>query len=172
MNSRPFGYLLSLLLLLFHINNVDAEESLTLIEQHPAAPEFNLPDMDGNKFSLSDFRGKTVIINFWATWCPPCREELPSMNRTWHRIKNKNIDMIAINVGEDEDTIFSFMADYPIDFQVLLDQSGEVINRWPVKGLPTTFIVDPEGNLFYQAIGGREWDSDSLLSLIIDIQNK
>ncbi len=147
-----------------------AEESLTLIKQNPAAPDFTLPDMDGEMFSLSSYKGKTVIINFWATWCPPCREELPSMNRAWHKIKDDNIAMIAINVGEDEDTIFSFMGDYPIDFQVLLDQSGEIINKWPVKGLPTTFVLDPKGHLHYRAIGGREWDSDSILDLVRAIQ--
>ena len=92
------------------------------------------------------------------------------MNRAWHKIKDDNIAMIAINVGEDEDTIFSFMGDYPIDFQVLLDQSGDVINKWPIKGLPTTFVLDPKGHLYYRAIGGREWDSDSILKLVRDIQ--
>ncbi len=152
------------------LTNSFANETLTAIKQHPAAAEFKLPDMDGEMVSLSDYKGKTVIINFWATWCPPCRDELPSMNRAWQKVKDKNISMIAINVGEDEDTIFSFMGDYPIDFQVLLDQSGEVISQWPIKGLPTTFVVDPEGRLFYRAIGGREWDSDSLLKMVKAIQ--
>jgi len=88
------------------------------------------------------------------------------MNRGWAKIKDQGIAMIAINVGEDEETIFSFMGDYPIDFQVLLDQSGQTIQRWPIKGLPTTFVIDPEGRLVYRAIGGREWDADELLDLV------
>lgn len=149
-----------------------AEESLTLLKHRPVAPDFNLMDMDGNSFSLTQYRGKPVIINFWATWCPPCREELPSMNRAWHKIKNDNIAMIAINVGEDEDTIFSFMANYPIDFLVLLDQSAKTIKQWPIKGLPTTFVVDPDGQLYYRAIGGREWDSDRLLDQVRALNNQ
>ena len=176
MPVRPIThpYLVKLLLLvtlsISFLTTSHAEETLSLIKKHPAAPNFTLPDMDGDMFSMSDYKGKTVIINFWATWCPPCREELPSMNRAWQKIKDNNIAMIAINVGEDEDTIFSFMGDYPIDFQVLLDQSGEVINQWPIKGLPTTFVVDPAGRLYYRAIGGREWDSDSLLNMISAIK--
>ncbi len=130
------------------------------------ATDFRLPDLDGELFSLSQYRGKTVIINFWATWCPPCREELPAMNRAWKKVKDDNIVMLAINVGEDEDTIFSFMGGYPIDFQVLLDQTGEVTRQWPLKGLPTTYVVDTQGRLYYRAIGGREWDSDALLDLV------
>ena len=168
---NPIAFLLSLFLIIGSLLTVSyAQESLSLIKQNPPAADFNLPDMDGEMFSLSSYKGKTVIINFWATWCPPCREELPSMNRAWHKIKDDNIAMIAINVGEDEDTIFSFMGDYPIDFQVLLDQSGDVINKWPIKGLPTTFVLDPKGHLHYRAIGGREWDSDSILKLVRDIQ--
>ena len=169
---KPFIPLFLFLFLLFSsfLNSSYAEETLTLVKNHPTAPQFTLPDMDGEMFSLSSYKGKTVIINFWATWCPPCREELPSMNRAWAKIKDGNIAMIAINVGEDEDTIFSFMGDYPIDFQVLLDQSGEVIKQWPIKGLPTTFVIDPQGRLYYRAIGGREWDSNALLEMITAIQ--
>lgn len=146
--------------------SIAAGQSLTPLNPPIAAPEFNLVDMNGKQHKLSDYRGKPVIVNFWATWCPPCREELPAMNRAWGEIKNQGIEMLAVNVGEDEDTIFSFMGDYPIDFTVLLDESGDIINEWPVKGVPTTFVVDPEGKLVYRAIGGREWDDDKLLDLV------
>ena len=127
--------------------------------------------MDGVSHQLSDYRGKTVIINFWATWCPPCREEMPSMERAWNKIKDQNIMMFAINVGEDEDTIFTFLGDYPASFTILLDTSGTLIEQWPVKGLPTTFVVSPEGKLVYRAIGGREWDDDALLDKIRKLNN-
>ncbi len=87
------------------------------------------------------------------------------MNRAWHKVKD-DVSMLAINVGEDEDTIFIFSADYPIDFPVLLDQSGDVIKQWPVKGLPTTFVLDREGNIRYTAVGAREWDDDALLEIV------
>jgi peroxiredoxin len=143
-----------------------AAQSLTLIPEKPLAPDFNLTDMDGELRTLKDYRGKPVIINFWATWCPPCRAELPSMNRGWNKIKDEGIAMLAVNVGEDEETIFMFMGDYPIEFGLLLDRSGEIVKQWPVKGLPTTFVLDPEGRIVYRAIGGREWDSDILLDMV------
>jgi len=169
MKSNLIPFLFLALLLSNFFTNSYAGESLSLVKHQPPAPNFSLPDMDGEITSLSDYKGQTLIINFWATWCPPCREELPSMNRAWHKLKDKNVVMIAINVGEDEDTIFSFMGDYPIDFQVLLDLSGETIKKWPIKGLPTTFVVNPEGRLHYRAIGGREWDADNLLDQIVKL---
>jgi len=147
-----------------------ARESLTEVDGFPLAGDFTLPDMDGKTHKLSDLRGKTVIINFWATWCPPCRAELPSMNRAWAKLKYDDIIMIAINVGENEDTIFSFMGDYPIDFLLLMDQNSQLTESWPVKGLPTTYIIDPLGRLHYRAIGSRDWDAENLLNKLRALQ--
>lgn len=143
-----------------------AEQTLTSIPGKVLAPDFTLQDTDGKTHRLSDYRGRPVIINFWTTWCPPCREELPSMNRAWHLIKEEGIAMLAINMGEDEDTIFLFSADYPSDFPILMDQSGEVIEQWPVKGLPTTYVIAPDGTIAYRAIGSREWDARELLNSV------
>ncbi len=154
------------LVLMLSLTSGWAAQSMKELTDKKPAPEFTLKDMDGKTHQLSDYRGKTVIINFWATWCPPCRAELPSMNRAWKKVKDDNIEILAINVGEDEDTIFSFLGDNPIDFTVLLDETGDMIKTWPVRGLPTTFVLDSEGRLAYQAIGGREWDSDSLLEKV------
>lgn len=161
-----FKYTAFFFALLFFSHYVNAGQGLTLLPGKILAKNFTLKDMDGVKHSLKEYRGKPVIINFWATWCPPCREELPSMNKGWHKIKALGIAMIAINVGEDADTIFNFTADYPIDFQVLLDNSGNIINEWPVLGLPTTFVLDKNGYIVYRAIGGRDWSSDVLLNKV------
>lgn len=162
----------SLVLFLMTGTQVRAYESLTPLSDKPAAPDFLLRDMDEGIHKLSDYKGKPVIVNFWATWCPPCRAELPSMNRAWKKVKDEGIQMIAINVGEDEDTIFAFSGDYPIDFTVLLDETGEEINNWPIKGLPTTFVIDPQGRIAYKAVGGREWDNDKLLDLVRGLKVK
>jgi len=159
-----------LILLFLFVANANAEESLTRLKSEVSAPDFNLVDMDGKHHRLSDYRGKVLVVNFWATWCPPCREEMPSMNRAWKKIKNENIIFIGINVGETEDTIFEFFADYPVDFLVLLDITGDVIEQWPVKGLPTTFVINPEGKFVYRAIGAREWDNDKLLDKVRILQ--
>ena len=147
-----------------------AEQALTAMPPGVVAPDFELLDTDGNIHRLSDYRGRPVIINFWATWCPPCREEIPSMNRVWPRLAEEDIAMLAINMGEDEDTIFIFTADYPADFPILLDRSGEVIAEWPVKGLPTTFVVAPDGTLAFRAIGSREWDDEGVLERVRELR--
>jgi peroxiredoxin len=145
---------------------VHAGQTLTPVPGNIPAPDFVLQDTNGETHRLSDYRGRPVIINFWTTWCPPCREEIPSMNRAWHMLEGDDVVMLAINTGEDEDTIFVFSADYPADFPMLLDQAGEVIRQYPVKGLPTTYIVAPDGTIAYRAIGGREWDDEALLDVI------
>jgi peroxiredoxin len=143
-----------------------AGQTLTPIPGNIPAPEFELQDTNGNTHRLSDYRGKPVILNFWTTWCPPCREEIPSMNRAWQLLEQDGVVMLAINMGEDEDTIFVFSADYPADFPLLMDQSGEVIADYPVKGLPTTYVIAPDGNFAFRAIGGREWDDAALLDKV------
>ncbi len=143
-----------------------AGKGLTKLAQTPQAPDFVLNDLDGNQHRLSDYRGQVVIINFWATWCPPCREEMPSMQRAWEQLEKEGVLMLGIDVGEDEDTIFQFTANYPVEFPLLMDSDSSVINQWLVRGLPTTFVVDPKGRIVYRAIGGREWDDPALLSLV------
>ena len=137
---------------------------LTAIPERPAAPDFELMDIDGKTHRLSDYRGEVVIINFWATWCPPCREEMPSMARATALIEDDGIRMLAVNVGENEDTIFQFTANYPVSFPLLMDLDSQVTEAWPIRGLSTTFVVDPEGRIAFRAIGGREWDEDEILA--------
>lgn len=155
---------------LLFAGSVFAAQVLSPVGQQVMAPDFELPDTEGRMHRLSDYRGKTVIINFWTTWCPPCREEIPSMNRAWNTLQQEDVVILAINMGEDEDTIFIFTADYPADFLLLLDREGEVIASWPVKGLPTTYVVAPDGRIAYRAIGGREWDDPEFIRKIRDLR--
>lgn len=163
--------LLPLLILLVTVAGPGfAEQTLAPVPGGVPAPDFVLQDTEGNTQRLSDYRGKPVIINFWATWCPPCREEIPSMNRAWHILEKEDVAMLAVNMGEDEDTIFIFTADYTADFPILMDRDGTVIEQWPVKGLPTTYVVAPDGTIAYRAIGSREWDDQRLLDKIRELK--
>lgn len=151
-------------LLLFSVEPLAASpQTLHEVEGMPLAKEFVLNDIEGVEHKLSQYRGKPVIINFWATWCPPCRFEMPAMERAYKKLKQAGIEILAIDVGETEDQIFIFTADYPVSFPLLMDQDSSVIKQWPVIALPTSFIVNAEGRLVYRAIGGREWDDDALI---------
>lgn len=141
-------------------------KGLTPMSDLPVAPAFTLTDSEGKVHKLEDYRGKVIIVNFWATWCPPCRAEMPSMQRAWEQLREEDILMLAINVGQDEEAIFQFTADYPVDFPLLMDQDSAVTGKWPVRGLPSTYVVDTEGRLAYKAIGGREWDDPALLDQV------
>jgi len=141
-------------------------ETLHEVADHPQASDFTLQDLDGETHQLTKYRGKVVIVNFWATWCPPCRFELPSMDKAYQALQEEGVVMLAINVGEDSDTIFSFTADYPVTFPLLLDRSGTVIKQYPVIGLPTSFVINPQGQIVYRVIGTREWTDPTLLQKI------
>jgi thiol-disulfide isomerase/thioredoxin len=141
-------------------------QTMTPVPERPAAPAFDLKDPDGRPVRLADFRGKPLIVNFWATWCPPCREEMPSMQRALDLLSNDEIGLIAINVGEDADTISQFLANARLKLPVLLDETSGVVMRYPVRGLPTTFVVDAEGRLAYVVTGGRDWDDPVLLDQV------
>ncbi|WP_455197931.1 peroxiredoxin family protein, partial [Kaarinaea lacus] len=138
-------YLLLLLLIMLPFSPAVLWAESTVLhpvrEQIPA-PDFNLNDIDGDAHHLSEYRGQVVIVNFWATWCPPCRFELPSMERLWQKTHDKGVVMLAINLGEDEDTIFTFTSDYPVSFPLLLDRDSSVTRKFSVLGIPTSFIID------------------------------
>jgi len=142
------------------------DAQLTALRDLAAAPDFDLKTPDGRRVRLSDFRGKPLIVNFWATWCPPCRAEMPSIQRAWEQLKGEGIGVIAINVGEDAETIEQFTETSLVTFPMPMDLESRVVQAWPVRGLPTTFVVDSEGRLAYVATGEREWDDPDLLNLV------
>lgn len=149
-----------------------AVQTLTRIEKPYAAPAFTLRGEDGKTYRLADYRGKVVVLNFWATWCPPCRYEMPSMERAYKKVQDEGIVLLAINVGESEDEIFEFTGRYPVTFPLLLDSDGAVIRRYGVIGLPTTFVIDPRGRVTHRAVGGREWDDERLLSQLRELRQR
>ncbi len=143
-------------------------QTLTAVEDRPLAKDFSLTDADGTVHRLSQYRGHVVLVNFWATWCPPCLREMPSMQRLWEQLKDRDFVLLAVDVGEDEETVFGFTLslDVPIEFPLLLDRQGNIVAEWPVRGLPTTFLVDRNGRIVYRAVGGREWDAPELVEAI------
>jgi thiol-disulfide isomerase/thioredoxin len=133
---------------------------------HSTRPvEIQLKDVFGNTVSLSAFRGKIVFLNFWATWCPTCVVEMPSMQKLHRRFKDKNFVMVAINLHETDAQVKSFFRKFKLSFTALLDSSGEVGSWFAVNALPTTFVLDKEGRIVGKALGPREWDSQASIAL-------
>ena len=142
--------------------------TMTAIEPPVPAPDFVLEDMDGKPYTLEDFRGKVVLVNFWATWCPPCRREMPSLERLYQAMKDKPFVVLAVNQWESPDHVFSYMGDLSVfpTFPILFDSDSEVSEAYAVKGLPTSFVIDKQGRLAYRAIGGREFDHPEIERMI------
>jgi len=174
MAMKKFKNMLLLVLFMGVVSSqgVIGQESLHEVKGHPAAVAFSLLDIDDNTHSLAAYKGKVVIVNFWATWCPPCRFELPAMEKAYQKLKTEDVIMLGINVGEDADTIFSFTADYPVTFPLLMDRDSKVTQAYPVIGLPTTFVIDPNGKIIYRAVGTREWDERSLIKKVLALKKK
>ncbi len=142
------------------------------VTDRPQAPDFTLKGLDGGSHTLSDLRGKVVLVNFWASWCPPCREEMPSMQRLYAELAGRDFEVLAVNVGEREETVFSFTRGEiaaELEFPILLDPAAEVIERYPAPGLPATFVVDRQGRLALKAVGGREMDSAKFKRPILEL---
>jgi peroxiredoxin len=131
-----------------------------------AADDFTLPLADGAKFRLSGHRGRPVFINFWATWCPPCREEMPAMERLWRHQKDNGLVMVAVSLDADPAVVKPFIAEHGFTFPVALDPRLEVANVYGVRALPSSFLVDARGALAALALGPRVWDNDAAHSLI------
>lgn len=118
------------------------------------APDFALPTLDGDTIRLSDLRGRPVVINFWATWCPPCRTEMPAIIREYNRYKDRGLIVLAVNQAESPAKIIPFRDEYGMPFPILLDERMEVSKLYEIRFLPTTFFVAPNGTITDMVTGG------------------
>ena len=147
---------------------------LTALAAPLPAPDFTLEDMDAKKFSLKDYRGKVVLLNFWATWCPPCRREMPSMERLHQKFKGRDFVVLALNQMEDGDQVFTFTGDLGVElsFPIVFDKDSSVSRAYGVMGLPTTYLIDKKGNVRFRAIGGREFDHPEVEKQILRLMQE
>lgn len=130
------------------------------------APPLQLDNMDGETWNLEAARGRWVFVHFWATWCGPCREEMPTIQAIYPLFDSDELEIVLINTAESEDTVFAFLAAVAPDITPLMDDDGLVTERWQPRGLPSTYFVDPQGKLRYLALGGRPWDSPEYLDFL------
>jgi peroxiredoxin len=122
------------------------------------APDFGLSNLAGDYVKLSDYRGKVVFLNIWATWCPPCREEMPSMESLYQRLKGPKFEMLAVSVDRDgEKVVRPFAKKYGLTFPVLLDPDNKTYRLYGLTGVPETFILDKNGAVIHKIIGPQNW---------------
>jgi len=124
-----------------------------------ATPPLVLRDVQGREHKLSDYRGKVIVLNFWATWCDPCREEMPSMQRLQDKLAGKPFAILAVDYGEGVPRVNDFLKKVPVRFTVLLDRDTSAASAWKVKVLPTTLVLDSRHRIRYSVVGDLEWDS-------------
>ena len=129
------------------------------ISSNPPAPDFTLQDLKGKTWKLSDLKGKVVFINFWATWCPPCRDEMPSMQKLYTEMADTPFQMLAVLTNDDPMAAERFARQHGFTFPILIDRKGNIGGLYGITGVPETFIVDPGGILRRKYIGPFEWDS-------------
>ncbi|HEY1269889.1 MAG TPA: TlpA disulfide reductase family protein [Candidatus Binatia bacterium] len=137
-----------------------------------AAPDFTLADPAGRRVSLKDFHGKVVFLNFWATWCGPCRDEMPMMEALHREFKDQGLAVIAVNFEEDKQSVRSFFDELGLTFHALLDPDGKVSERYNAISLPLTYIIDRNGRFVAMAIGIRPWDGAEAKALIRDLLDR
>jgi len=130
------------------------------------AKPFALPTLEGKTVRLADFRGKVVFLNFWATWCPACREEMPSMERLHREFKDRGLVVLAVDLEESGDAVAKFMKEFGLTFPALLDRDGRVRDSYAVRFIPTTYLVGKDGELLGRVIGPKDWASDPARRLV------
>jgi thiol-disulfide isomerase/thioredoxin len=141
--------------------------SMSVIKVPPTKDpvRINLKDLNGNNISLSDFNGKIVFLNFWTTWCPTCRIEMPSMEKLHRKLKDKDFAMVTVNLQESASQVKAFFKEFKLTFTALLDSNGEVGASFGIRAIPTTYILDKTGRIIGLVNGPREWDSKEATAL-------
>jgi len=144
-----------------------AELDLIRPSRPTAAPEFTVPGLTGSPIALRDLRGQVVFLNFWATWCPPCKQEMPSMERLYRRYKDRGFTVLAVSIDTaDAATVARFAKKLSLTFPIGLDPKMEVANRYTVRALPSSFLLDRNGTTVAVAMGPREWDGTAARAVI------
>ncbi len=173
--SRKSIYFILIILASFLLNSKEVnyddfrKEGLSPIKKIADAPDFILRNMDNKSVSLKDYRGKVVVLNFWATWCPPCRAEMPDLENLHKKTKDLDIVVLAVDVGETRDTVEKFVKEENLTMEILLDIGSSVGRMYGANAIPATYIIDKEGKIIGGKIGAHDWDSDGVIKILKDL---
>lgn len=134
-------------------------------ERKTAAPDFTLKDHAGKQITLKELRGKVVFLNFWATWCPPCIEEMPSIEKLHRYLEKKGVVILAVNYQESPQRVGEFFRQHNLTFTALLDRDGRVLELYQAWGLPVSVVINKRGEIVARAMGSKDWYSEEVLQL-------
>jgi len=169
---HAIGYVALLCLLCGLMLGCDKSESpdasaRAKVSMGETAPDFTLKTMQGKEVTLSELRGKVVLVNFWATWCPPCRQEMPSMEKLYQHLKGRDFEMLAINVEENGPaTVEKFLEEKSHGFPILFDTDAQAQRRYDVSKYPETFVVDRNGVVVEHVVGAIDWMQPSVVEYL------
>ena len=137
------------------------------------APNFTFPGLDGEMVNLTDYRGKVVFLNIWATWCTPCRQEMPSMERLYRELKGEDFEILAVSIDAlGAKAVAPFMKEYELSFPALLDTGGTIQRLYGTTGIPETFIINKEGVIEQKIIGSRDWAKPEAIGFLRNLIQK
>ena len=143
------------------------------IKDNMPAPDFTFPGLDGKMVSLSDYKGKVVLLNIWATWCPPCVEEMPSMEKLYQKFKGQNFEILAVSIDEPGlKVVAPFMKKSNLTFPALIDSEGAIKAVYGITGIPESFIIDKQGNLIKKIIGPVDWATRDIFRFFSEVIEK
>jgi len=154
--------------------NYKLVSNLQEMKDKSPAPDFTLPDLERGKVSLKDFRGKLLMLNFWASWCVPCREEMPAMERLYQRYRDRGFVILGVNIKDDKKSAISFVRELKITFPIGFDPNGDVGLLYGAWGLPATYLIDTKGIALARAWGPADWFSPGareLIEALLDAKN-
>lgn len=152
--------------------NAKSANKLTKLNFDLTAPEFEIPDLKGKVYKTDDFSGKILLISFWASWCPPCRKELPSLARLSRKLPKNKFASLAINLGDPQHIVKNFLS--KIDHQGLLvlhSRSKNIMAEWHIQGLPSSYLIAPNGQIKYAVLGDIDWDSEEHKNKILKLSS-
>jgi thiol-disulfide isomerase/thioredoxin len=166
---RRWVFLVALIFLPSTAGAAASVQRLIELPQKPAAPALVLADLAGKRHDIAAYRGRVVVVNFWATWCAPCRKEFPALERASKKLAPAGVSLLAVSMGDTRESVKRFLRKYPASFPVLLAPDPALGRLWQLQGMPTTYVVDRQGRIYFGAIGERAWDDPAIIGQILSL---
>lgn len=153
-------------------DSIYTKEQIKELPTKIKAMDFTLPDITGNEVKLSDFKGKVILLNFWAQWCAPCIEEMPYIENLNTLVSEYDIKVITINVGENKNSVKNYIDSNNFTFISLLDGNKKATADYSVRSIPTTYIIDKDGYIVASKLGSHKWDSKGVVNILKELNKK